>query len=350
MQIHYFQRYHQKENVATANTMLLLSRLYSYSQDKFFQLLGELELLQNYNPKIVFTLQEKSEKSVPDATITQDSFKIVVETKLTDWFHNDQLENHLEAFNNETCKILISLASEPMAKATKDEFEQALDSYNKERVEQAKQRGLVYHPIVHKNMTFLNLIESISNVLDDRDYEMLDILADYEDYCNNDELIPNLNAWKFMRVQLAGTTFDFNTREGLYYDKAERGFRAHDYLGLYSNKAVRAVGKVIARIKAVQSDNGQIEYECEFGDLTDERKEKIRLAMADGDEHGYGLRANMHRYFFVDRFYDTYFEKTSKRAPMGSRIFDLSELLDIKESDKLSAEELARRLRDKTWN
>lgn len=34
MKIHYFQRYHEKENVATANTMLLLSRLYSYSSDK----------------------------------------------------------------------------------------------------------------------------------------------------------------------------------------------------------------------------------------------------------------------------------------------------------------------------
>lgn len=36
MKIHYFQRCHGKENAATANTMLLLSRLYSYSPDKFY--------------------------------------------------------------------------------------------------------------------------------------------------------------------------------------------------------------------------------------------------------------------------------------------------------------------------
>lgn len=36
MKIHYFQRYHEKENVATANTMLLLPRLYSYFSDKSF--------------------------------------------------------------------------------------------------------------------------------------------------------------------------------------------------------------------------------------------------------------------------------------------------------------------------
>ena len=30
-----------------------------------------------------------------------------------------------------------------------------------------------------------------------------------------------------------------------YYDNAERGFRAHDTLGLYKNKSVRAIGKVM---------------------------------------------------------------------------------------------------------
>ena len=38
MQIHYFQRYHSKENVDTSNTMLMLSRLYNYNADKFFSI------------------------------------------------------------------------------------------------------------------------------------------------------------------------------------------------------------------------------------------------------------------------------------------------------------------------
>ena len=42
MNIHYFQRYHTKENVSTANTMLLLSRLYQYSPDRFFLFLKQL--------------------------------------------------------------------------------------------------------------------------------------------------------------------------------------------------------------------------------------------------------------------------------------------------------------------
>ena len=44
MQIHYFQRYHSKENVVTSNTLLMLSRLYSYDAGKFFSMLNLLVL------------------------------------------------------------------------------------------------------------------------------------------------------------------------------------------------------------------------------------------------------------------------------------------------------------------
>lgn len=95
MRIHYFQRYHQKENVATANTMLLLSRIYTYSADKFFRFLKSEYFMDSFDPEIVFTLQEKSVESIPDATITQEGFKIVVETKMYDWFYSNQLTKHL---------------------------------------------------------------------------------------------------------------------------------------------------------------------------------------------------------------------------------------------------------------
>ncbi|QWV86967.1 hypothetical protein KQ224_02285 [Streptococcus parasuis] len=72
MKIHYFQRYHAKENVATANTMLLLSRLYQYSSDKFFRFLKSEFFSDSFEPEIVFNLQEKSVDSIPDATITQE--------------------------------------------------------------------------------------------------------------------------------------------------------------------------------------------------------------------------------------------------------------------------------------
>lgn len=54
MQIHYFQRYHSKENVDTSNTMLMLSRLYNYNADKFFSMINSLILGEDESPEITF--------------------------------------------------------------------------------------------------------------------------------------------------------------------------------------------------------------------------------------------------------------------------------------------------------
>jgi hypothetical protein len=337
MKIHYFQRYHQKENVATANTMLLLSRLYSYSSDKFFRFLKSEYFFGSFEPEIVFTLQERSEKSVPDATISQEGFKIVVETKLSDWFYSDQLMRHLQSFGDEKNKVMITLAPERMAEDKLVKFEKQLKEYN------ATQK----YPVIHINTTFEELANAIQDSLDDRDYEMQDVLDDYLNYCYKDGLITVSDAWKYMRMQLAGATFDFNVRERIYYDNAERGFRAHDYLGLYRKKSVRAIGKIIARITAIEMDDG-VHYNAEFGDLTEERKEKIRLAMEDGDSHGYDVRSVEHRYFFVERFYETDFQKSTPRPPMGTRIFDLSAVLGVTELP--TTEEIATRLKQKKWS
>lgn len=166
MKIHYFQRYHEKENVATANTMLLLSRLYSYSSDKFFRFLKSEYFSDSFNPEIIFTLQEKSIDSIPDATITQESFKIVVETKMSDWFYEDQLLRHLNSFGDEKYKVMITLAPEIVEENKKAVFEKKLKEYNEKQ----------HHPVIHINTTFEAMANAISDVLDDRDYDMQDVL------------------------------------------------------------------------------------------------------------------------------------------------------------------------------
>ena len=335
MKIHYFQRYHEKENVATANTMLLLSRLYSYSSDKFFRFLKSEFFSDAFEPEIVFNLQEKSVDSIPDATITQESFKIVVETKMSDWFYSDQLLRHLKSFSDEKYKVMITLAPELMNPEKKKEFEDHLKEYNATQT----------HPIMHVNTIFERIVDAIRDVIDDRDYEMQEVLDDYLNYCYKDKLIIVSDSWKRMRVQLAGTTYDFNIRENLYYDNIDRGFSAHDYLGLYKEKSVRAIGKITAIITAITTDTG-IEYKDELGNLNDERQQKIGRAIEDAKNYGYVLEAN--RYFFVDKFYETDFKKITPRAPMGPRIFDLTQILETEQLPE--PQEIAEKLATKTWN
>lgn len=336
MKIHYFQRYHKGEDVATANTMLLLSRLYAYSSNKFFQFLKEQYFGDiMFEPELSFVLQDKSEESVPDATITQPSFKLVIETKLTDWFYQDQLIRHLSKFKNEEYKVLITLSSELMDQKKKEAVDQAIEDYNHEHQTH----------IIHVNTTFELLAQGVQDVITDRDYEMQDVLDDYLDYCHNDRLIVIPDAWKKMRMQLAGTTFDFNLLENVYYDNIDRGFSSHDYLSLYKQKSIRAVGKITAIITAVLKD-GELIYNVERGEITEERKAKIAKAIEDGKRYEYVLDST--RYFFVDKFYETDFPKITPRAPMGSRMFDLTEVLQIDKLPKTG--EIAELLKQKSWS
>ncbi|WP_253197478.1 hypothetical protein [Clostridium algidicarnis] len=256
---------------------------------------------------------------------------------MSDWFYTDQLMRHLNSFSDEKYKVMITLAPELMAEDKKKIFEQQLKKYNATQTSH----------VIHINTTFEGMANAIQEVIDDRDYEMQEVLDDYLNYCYNDGLITVSDSWKFMRMQLAGATLDFNVSENIYYDNVERGFRAHDYLSLYKNKSVREVGKICARIIAIETENG-MKYEAEYGELTEERKQKILRAIADGDEHGYDLRTIKHRYFFVEKFYETDFKKITPRAPMGSRIFDLTQILETEYLPE--TKDIAELLKTKTWS
>lgn len=339
MNIHYFQRYHSKENVATANTILLLSRLYAYSPDKFFRFLREINCVNDEEKlKIQFFNQEKDPKSVPDAIIRQESFKITIETKLSSKgkFDLRQLENHLDAFGNETYKCLLTIAPAPMSKEECSKVEEILRLKNKE--------------IQHINTTFEQIISTVQEVLDVRDYDFKDILDDYRDYCFYDNLI--VDDWKWMRVQLAGRTLEVNKQLKLYYDNMDRGFRGHTYLGLYKDKAVRAIGKISAII-SVDTVGGQRCYQAEEGisneEITDEMKERIEIAIEDSKKQGWDGGVHT-RYFFVDEFYETEFTKSTPYPPRGSRVFDLTKVLGLKEAKTLpDTKEIADLLRGRTW-
>ncbi|MFR0956875.1 MAG: hypothetical protein ACLSFA_14320 [Roseburia inulinivorans] len=91
--------------------MLMLSRLYNYNAINSLQCWNALILGQDETPEITFELQVAGDESVPDAIISQKSFKIVVETKLHNQFQQDQLEKHLTQFGTEEIKVLLIVRS-----------------------------------------------------------------------------------------------------------------------------------------------------------------------------------------------------------------------------------------------
>lgn len=256
MQIHYFQRYHSKENVDTSNTMLMLSRLYNYNADKFFSMLNSLILGEDESPEITFDLQVVGDDSVPDAVISQKSFKIVVETKLYNQFYKQQLVNHLEQFGAEDIKVLLTLDPKPMKPQLFDELAVELKKYNSENATR------LIHPIKHVNLTFEQLVAAMADIVDDRDTEIIAVLDDFKKYCFDEKLIPD--GYKWMRAIVAGTTFQDNMDLDLFYDQESRKFSEHGYIGLYKDKSIRAIGKLKKTIIAVEN-NGSMTYRAESG-------------------------------------------------------------------------------------
>lgn len=331
MKIHYFQRYHSKENVATANTMLLLSRLYSYSSDKFFSFLKSQYFSDSFEPEISFTLQKKNNESIPDAIISQESFKIVVETKMSDWFHTDQLIHHLGSFSNEKYKVLLTLAPVLMNDKTKSEFETELAEYNRANS----------CCIMHINTTFEELANAVSDVIDDRDYDMQSVLEDYIDYCNTDKLIISSDSWKYVRMQLSNATFEYNFVHNMYWVRSSVNFRSTDYIGLYRNKSMCAIGK-ISSIIIFSPDDDDEKFAVQKGKLTEEQKALIFDAAAK-----YSI-TEPHRIYFVEKYFQTDFRKITQGAPMGGRVFDLTQILGTTELP--NTKKIAEQLKKKTWN
>lgn len=338
MQIHYFQRYHSKENVDTANTMLMLSRLYNYNADKFFSMLSSLILKESETPEITFDLQVAGGESVPDAIISQKSFKVIVETKLYNEFSEEQLIKHLSKFENESIKVLLTLDPKPMSKKFFDKFALSLQEYN------SKHSGT---PIKHVNLTFEQLLEAMEEIVDERDVEIVSVLDDFRRYCFEEHLIPE--GYKWMRAIVAGTTFDDNMELSLYYDKATRGYSQHGYIGLYADKRIKAIGKLSKIVEATYEGGNLVAKAIHGTDPTAAEIENIKEAISRSAKYGYDydLLNYPHNFFIVEKFYELDFRKSSKYPIQKSKYFNLAEML---KDDKLdNIESIIKSLDGKTW-
>lgn len=349
MKGHYFQRYHQKENVATANTLLLISRLYDLSPRIFFNFFRTLGFFQNEDLELSLALQKKDKKSIPDAVISQPGFKILIETKRGDHFDLKQLENHLEGFENEQCKYkrLLTLSSGPMPDNEKKELETLIRNCNAQLNTNCKDQNKEF--VEHKHILFDDLIEAAFEVVDEKDPLITEIINDYQEYCYDSELISD--AENRMRAHTSGSSMELNKELNLYYNGADKGWKGQNYIGLYANKAVRAIGK-IEKIVVVESRNGSLEklaFQPEKPEYrpTDEEKNRIRKAIDRAKTLGHNLLTSPQRFFLVDNFYETDFKAIDSWI-QREKIFKLTDFLGKPLPE--STEKIAELLKQKTWS
>lgn len=336
--LHYFQRYSQRENVVTNNTLLLLSRLYAHSPQYFDAFLSDLLEVESLQIGVSFTQQTpRRGVSVPDGLMDQRSVKVVVETKLHPDAELGQLRKHLESFEGEDSQVLLLLTpAEPGA-----DFQRGLD----DAVREYNERNGVN--VVAVCTTFTEIIRSYEGALAAHDYELHDLLDDFEDFCTEfpkADLLPR-RGYR-MRAVPCGETLDENFRFEIYYRKADEAYQGHKYIGVYKDKQIQGIGEIENEVVAKLTDEGfQVIEQDE--PVSQAQRDRIEGAIRSAaDQRGVDLTIGF-RFFLVEKFHKTSFRKQTPGGLRGPQYLDLGHKLN--ETQLPPVEEIAERLFEKTW-
>ena len=334
-EVHYFPRYSQRENVVTNNTLLLLLRLHQYNRFKFEKFMEKLcgdQEVQLAGSWLHFHQQKGTGKSVVDGFIAQDSVKIAVETKLGGAFDAEQLEKHLGVFGTEQHKLLI-LLNPSVGEASA----QQLGEVRKRAAEGNIQ-------IVHT--TFEDIVANVRSCLSPHEEEMQALVSDFESFCSDNDLLPRDKYTLF--VPPCGQSIEDNLEFRLYYCLTSRSVRKAEYLGIYKERCVRAVGR-IAKVVSCDVDlegNSVTLLSDRIKAITEGEQKRILAATREAPKHGYDISRG-HKFYLCDELHETNFRKTSPGGIWSHRYLDLEKDVGLKIPSSVS--ELAEQLRNKTW-
>ena len=332
--IHYFQRYATKENTVTNNTLLLLGRIYSYSNVQVSRLLTELTG-ESVEIGVEIKQQEGGRESIPDGTLIQRSIKIIIEAKVDSPPDDEQLLRHADRFSDESQKILFLLTRKPIEKDESDTIKRDI---------KRKDAGILF-----KNITYGDICTAVRALFKEHEHEMCDLVDDYEAYCSDMDLIDQSSF--LMRIVPCGKSMDINKTHGIYFHSSDRSYRKHRYVGLYKAKAVQAILEIDS-IFDVTYDKKKSRLNKEFVDgrkTSDYDDELISIIEAAKKECGYNIEKGR-RFFCGKSAVETAYNKSSPGGIFGHRYVDLQKL-GVIDGDGKSAtlSDIAQRLKDIEW-
>ncbi|MCB9266515.1 MAG: hypothetical protein H6558_15935 [Lewinellaceae bacterium] len=329
-EISLFTDYHQRENSVTNYCGLVMKLIYEESPKRFEELLATL-IQSDVDIPVgpIFTQQTKKQSSVPDLAITQSPFSIFFENKLADWFYSDQIERHIEGFNNSTeTKILFLLSN----------FEEDnLHERFQEEIGKAKKSGIILQPISYED--FIGALENIAT----SEY-LNNILEEFKIYLDRNDLLPK---WKYLLdvVNCSGTLHEVENFSYMCPDKGGAySHRRAKYFGPYSQKKVSRIYEIDA-VVSIGRELGEGVVKWKNRKIKDE--ELIRLAKTKIQKWDYRIRENEGipiQVFLLRGGEETNFFKESSGGMQQSKLYFWEIAKGIH-----SSSELATTLRGRRW-
>jgi len=276
--ISYFQKYSQKENHITNNTLLMFRHIYRDNPTKFEKLL-EL-IISDPNKKfdigMVFEQQVSEKHSIPDAYIKQNPISIYLEAKSDGKLYKDQIERHVKSIkekNDNNNNIIIGLVRDAVNNADLEEFK--------------KTCGQI-HFVVTTYTEILDIIKT--QIYAPYEANLLEIIEDYEEFLRSTNMLYTPFE---MLAYASGQTWKGNIKYGIYYELASENSKAHiPYFGLYKDKEITHIGKIKATVIYSNKTN-KIEYGKVDNQDIENIKEIIKIspyeALSDTDHRYYIL-------------------------------------------------------------
>jgi len=326
-----FTDYHQHENRVTNYCGLILKMLYQESPGKFEQVVQTLSQSNDVLIGPQFEQQSKSKVSVPDLSITQSSFSVFFETKLTDWFHEDQISRHIKGLEGAGQKILFLLSN----------FE--TNDYKEKYRNLTKREKLLDQKVIIEAISFEEVLSALNEVMKTESLELL--VAEFGSYLDKQGLLPS---WKYLLdvVNCVGTMDEIDA--GFYLCPNTGGAYSHKrarYFGPYKNKQVSAIHEVEA-VVVVHKNKESLEIKWNNSGVQTqevlERAQKIIEMWPDWrtEEN----RQVSLQIFILGEGFETSFVKNSRGGMFQSKKYFWDIARDVSD-----AKTLAEKLNAKTW-
>lgn len=326
--ISYFNNYHTKENIITNYCGLMLKMIYDDNIGYFEEIVNSMIAPKNVSIQMgpQFLQQVKKNKSIPDLCISQQSFNIFFETKISDWFHSDQLNNHISGFDKaSSTNILILLCDEYKNISIIDEV-----------VKKAATKNIYVAPITYEDFIALIEIYCKSEFLSKQ-------FEEFYYFLDKQKL---LQTWKNRLDVVNCVSCIEEINKGFYICPDVGRTYAHRramYFGAYKDKTVKYLCRIEA-VASVSENMGKVEIKWNNGTM-DEREiqEKARKYIQEHREDE--NRSKPMQVFILSNCKEVHFVKQSSGGLWGSKIYFENIAKDCQNID-----ELANIIDGQTWD
>lgn len=327
-----FADYHSGENSVTNYCGLVMKILYEESPKSFEEVL--ISLLPSDTKLSVgptFSQQRCQKRNIPDLVITQRSFSIFFETKLSDWFYQEQNWGHIDGFNLEAQDKILFLLSNFESDEPEAKFAREIELAWKE------------HQVILQPISFEDLISALENVRSSEAFKK--ILDEFKLYLDRNNLLPK---WKYLLdvVNCAGSLNEINND---YYICPDTGgaysHRRAKYFGAYANKQVSKIFEVRAVVTIdIKLGEGTVKWN-NSGESQEALIGQAKKLISDSEFRSNENEQVSLQVFLLGEGQPTCFQKTTRGGMLGSKKY----FWDIA-TDCQNSKELAEWLNGKNWS